>query len=243
MGHHSQRNLPFLSLYFGAKKDGMTSDDEIKTQLRSLSTRYYDQTNILNGLNMSYQQEKRNWIIEKEHLMKKIDMMNKISDIEPSKRKSYEDSNIISKLALEFKALSSKVENELLVVKKEFSKTEESLTEKIEIMKRENTALRNAMMEVINEDSSDNSSNACTDYLVASTDICEKQPEADDQLSDGCSCQCCHKLIGQKKLLMNIVSSQKQRLLEKNAKIKALKSVINTPFLSENEKASCLSRT
>merc|ERR1711962_745868 len=239
MGVHS--DLPFLSMYFGTKEDIMKSSDDIKSQLRSLSTRYYDQTNVLNGMKMSFQQERKNWIIEKEHMIKKIEMLKKTTNVSKTET-SLEDMKI-SKLALQFKTLSTKVENELLIVKEEFKKTENNLNEQIDKMKLENTSLRQAVLEVINGSSCDTSSDIISDYFISSFYICEQKLEANGKPDENCSCHCCHKLVGQKKLLMKIVNSQKERLLEKNAKIKALKSIVNTPFLSEEEKSISLSKT
>jgi len=234
-------NLPFLSMYFGTKNDNMKSSDDIKSQLRSLSTRYYDQTNVLNGMKMSIQQERKNWIIEKEHMIKKIEMLKKTTNV--SKTETSLEDKKISKLALQFKTLSTKVENELLIVKEECRKTEKNLNEEIDRIKFENTSLRKAVLEVINGSSCDTSSDILTDYFTSSTNICEQKLESNGNPDENCSCHCCHKLIGQKKLLMKIVNSQKERLLEKNAKIKALKTIVNTPFLSEEEKSISLSKT
>merc|ERR1719288_666156 len=103
-------------------------------------------------------------------------MMKKTTNVSETKT-SMEDKKI-SKVALQFKNLSTKVENEVLIVKEEFRKTEKNLNEQIDKIKLENTSLRKAVFEVINGSSCDTSSDIITDYFMSSSYICEGKLES-----------------------------------------------------------------
>lgn len=205
----------FLSEYFGSddKKDEISDACPIQ-QLKILNKKFYEQKNILNGLKSSFQNERNNWNSERMHLKMKIDLLNNLLKMERKKNNG---------LSIELAASGSNLQDNHVELKKERNETNKRLVQQVI-----HNGSKKGLLKVQLDATQDMSKDPATIYPKKAASV---SPSNDNGVGikefvgvnkDGCSSCDCGRFRKQKESLIQIIESQKQRILEREARIKAL---------------------
>jgi len=201
----------FLSEYFGSddKKDEIPDACSMQ-QLKILNKKFYEQKNILNGFKNSFQNERNNWNSEKMHLKMKIDLLNNSLKMERKKN---------NRLSIELAASGSNLQDNHAELKKERDKRNKPLVQQVI-----HNGSTKGMLKVQLDAAQDMSKDPATLFQKNATSV---YPSNDNGVGikqfvsvnkDSCSSW----FRKQKESLIQIIESQKQRILEREARIKAL---------------------
>jgi hypothetical protein len=183
-------------------------------QLKILNKKFYEQKNILNGFKNSFQNERNNWNSEKMHLKMKIDLLNNSLKMERKKN---------NRLSIELAASVSNLQDHHAELKKGGDKKNKPLVQQVI-----HNGSKKGLLKVQLDAAQDMSKNPAIIFQRNATNV---YPSNDNGVrikqfvsvnKDGCSSCDCDRFRKQKESLIQIIESQKERILEREARIKAL---------------------